>query len=442
MAAGLAGRSFLPGRYGGGGQALLCARGGEFCCPGFNAGMNGCEVYAARPLDCRLYPFVLMYEAGGGGVWLGVDGCCPVVGRRREGAGFEACVGELAGLLEGPLLGEVVAARGMVMDWFEKVAPARRLPGLSEALCGRGLGLSRLAASARPGLGGFFAAHGSGLLGHTFASVGVWGDVFSLFWKVCGERLLLFAEGEGDCFLMAPPLGRGDVRGPAAEGLEVMCRLNRSGVSPRIQEADEGVCEELAGRGWRVRERAVEYVYARRELAELRGGGYAKQRQMCNRFEREHEWVWRPYVAKDFPAAVRLYGEWLAQRRRVYPEPFFAAQGEAFFRAVVRGLRDADALGLTVRVLEADGEMAGITGGLGLHDGRSFGVLFEVTDLSVKGAAQFIFREFCRETAGFDYVNVGGASGLANLARVKESYLPFDRPGSAVLAPTRTREGV
>ena len=282
MAAGLAGRSFLPGRYGGGGQALLCARGGEFCCPGFNAGMNGCEVYAARPLDCRLYPFVLMYEAGGGGVWLGVDGCCPVVGRRREGA----------------------------------------------------------------------------------------------------------------------------------------------------------------GRGWRVRERAVEYVYARRELAELRGGGYAKQRQMCNRFEREHEWVWRPYVAKDFPAAVRLYGEWLAQRRRVYPEPFFAAQGEAFFRAVVRGLRDADALGLTVRVLEADGEMAGITGGLGLHDGRSFGVLFEVTDLSVKGAAQFIFREFCRETAGFDYVNVGGASGLANLARVKESYLPFDRPGSAVLAPTRTREGV
>jgi hypothetical protein len=79
--------------------------------------------------------------------------------------------------------------------------------------------------------------------------------------------------------------------------------------------------------------------------------------------------------------------------------------------------------------------MAGFTVGCPLHDGRTFHVMFEVSDLSVKGAAQYMFRELCREMQPFDRINAGSASDLDNLARVKESYRPAERLPSHTLVP-------
>ncbi len=59
--------------------------------------------------------------------------------------------------------------------------------------------------------------------------------------------------------------------------------------------------------------------------------------------------------------------------------------------------------------------------------------MFEVSDLSVKGAAQYMFRELCREVQPFDRINAGSASDLDNLARVKESYRPSERLNSHTL---------
>ena len=120
---------------------------------------------------------------------------------------------------------------------------------------------------------------------------------------------------------------------------------------------------------------------------------------MCNRFEREHEWRFRPCEPEDFAAVMSLYREWLESRARPHPGEFFIAQAEAGFRTLRRSLRDAAAIGLRARVLEADGRIAAYTGGYPLSDGRTFNVLHEVSDLSIKGAAQVIFREFCREAA-------------------------------------------
>ncbi len=61
--------------------------------------------------------------------------------------------------------------------------------------------------------------------------------------------------------------------------------------------------------------------------------------------------------------------------------------------------------------------------------------MFEVSDLSIKGAAQFMFRELCREMQSFDRINAGSASDLDNLARVKESYRPSERLPSHTLVP-------
>jgi hypothetical protein len=140
---------------------------------------------------------------------------------------------------------------------------------------------------------------------------------------------------------------------------------------------------------------------------------------------------------------MALYSNWLKERTAAHPGEVYAAQAEASWRALYRALRDAEALQLTARVLEAtcpeqgrrDGRMAGFTVGCPLHDGRTFHVMFEVSDLSVRGAAQFMFRELCREMKSFDRINAGSASDLDNLARVKESYRPNERLPAHTLVP-------
>ena len=100
VAAGMPGDAFPPGRYGPGFSARLVPEVGTatderrstsslithtssfserpaFRCPAFRPATNDCAAYAARPLDCRLYPFMLLYDADGKEVFLGLDTYCP-----------------------------------------------------------------------------------------------------------------------------------------------------------------------------------------------------------------------------------------------------------------------------------------------------------------------------------------------------------------------------
>ena len=89
------------------------------------------------------------------------------------------------------------------------------------------------------------------------------------------------------------------------------------------------------------------------------------------------------------------------------------------------GISHADALGLVGRVVWIDGEIRGYTFGYPLNV-DTFCILFEVTDLKIKGLAQFIYREFCKELMDtYRWMNAMDDSGLENLKRVKNAYHPI-----------------
>lgn len=433
--AGLPETSFPPGRYGPGHAVLLRKEGAAFRCPAFRPTSNDCRIYNDRPLDCRLYPFMLMFDRTGRSVSLGFDTCCPAVASRQDTPELAACAQELADLLDAGLLNDVIKNSGIVTPWREHIRPLHELPRLTRALCRTDFGLARLTATVTDDLAHFFDAYSGRLSCHAFAPLAIWSGIFDIYWRVSGDRLLVFAQGDGDCFLIVPPMGGGDIRHAAAEALDIMRGLNSAGASPRIQEADDSVLSELVGDAWRLRDTHVEYLYDRAELAALPGNRYEKKRQLCNRFERDHEWRWRPFRPEDLPDAVTLYRTWLQRRCATHPEEFYVSQAEASFRTLYRALCETEPSGLYVRVLEADRRMAGIAVACPLHDGHTFSVLFEVSDLAVRGAAQFMYRELCREMLGFDLVNAGSASGLPNLERVKESYRPKARLRSHTLVP-------
>ena len=79
----------------------------------------------------------------------------------------------------------------------------------------------------------------------------------------------------------------------------------------------------------------------------------------------------------------------------------------------------------SARVVRIDGEIRGYTFGYPLN-ADTFCILFEVTDLSIKGLAQFIYREFCKKLMGtYRWINAMDDSGLENLKRVKQAYHPI-----------------
>jgi hypothetical protein len=92
-------------------------------------------------------------------------------------------------------------------------------------------------------------------------------------------------------------------------------------------------------------------------------------------------------------------------------------------RVLEEALENYSRLRLRGKVVEIDGRIRGFTFGYELNQ-DTFCILFEITDLSFKGLAQYIFRQFCRDLEEYKYINIMDDSGLENLERVKLSYQP------------------
>jgi hypothetical protein len=210
-----------------------------------------------------------------------------------------------------------------------------------------------------------------------------------------------------------------------------------------------------------------DYVYQRTDLVDLEGNTYKSKRTSYNQFLRNHPAaVYRPFIKEDIPACLYLYQTWLAQYKERHPDssassfdklpstPLRAGRtlserlvvsevepsesnglttrkhetemAEENFKVHQKTLLEHEKLGLTGRVVELDGEIAGYTFGVPLSLG-TFYVTFEITDLRNKGISQYLFREFCRELEPYEYIHAGGDSGVISLVRVKESYHPVKK---------------
>ncbi len=433
--AGLPGESFANARRGRGETILLCGARNGYRCPGFDEAANVCRIYADRPFDCRLYPFLLVYDELGSRVFLAADTLCPFVRENLETARAKAYVAELVGALELGLSEQI--APGMVAGHSGQVREVASLPRLSRRICRGDLGLSRLVVTARETLAPYYEHRPARLSAHAFAGCYIWQDLFNIYWRIAHEKLLVFAEHAGAAFLLIPPLGPGDWRKALREGTEILRELGSVPGAARIENVDERDVGLLEGDGWGVRTESPEYICDQKALASLAGNRFKGKRSGCNYFEKHNAHAVRPFRASDFPQAARLHRRWVETRRAISGDDLYLAQLETSFLVHHRAMRDAEGMGLIGRVVEAEGVLVAYTFGYPLAAGEAFVVMLEVADLGVKGAAQFTFREFCREMAEHPRINIMDDSGLPNLARVKKSYHPISEEPRFVAIPPR-----
>lgn len=105
-----------------------------YICPFFDPETSHCTIYPIRPLDCRLYPFALMFSEDGREVVLGVDTLCPFGEKYFETEAFQRHIRDVIDYVESEEVTAQIAAHwSLIGDYQETVIIVHTLAELTDA---------------------------------------------------------------------------------------------------------------------------------------------------------------------------------------------------------------------------------------------------------------------------------------------------------------------
>jgi Fe-S-cluster containining protein len=416
-----------------GGQTTLVPHpsGDGFICPAFEVDTSRCRIYEHRPLDCRLYPYAVMWDSGGSEVVLGWDSKCPFMAGAPRGAMTDAAE-RIAALLERDETSDILARHPRLIGRFQDdVTTLRRLPRISEALerTAAAVTVKPLTPQDRPRVEAALAAARSHmadpLAAFSFAGQYLWHSLLDYSWAEIERHLCIFAGSPDGIFLALPPLGSGPLRPPLQAALRYLRIKNRGSSGTRIENVPAEYLPDMAQLGLRHRSKEPDYLYRATDLADLPGDRYKSQRAACNRFEREYQGTCESYQPSHRAACLELFRTWRYQKEESEKSEWGRLLLADAASAHEAALYDPRAAGLIGAVVKVRGVVRAYTFGMWLTP-TVFCVVLEVADRTIPGLAQFIFRECARAALarGAEYINTMDDAGLPNLAKNKTSYHP------------------
>lgn len=262
-----------------------------------------------------------------------------------------------------------------------------------------------------------------GLSVYSFENIYIWKGLFEIKWALIQDSLCVFFQDKIGAFLYLSPLSDKIEPAAVAGSLKILDKLNANKEISRVENAEEKDLAAYRAMGFVCREKSADYLCLRQDLTELKGDKFRHKRASCNYFIKNYAHEFLPYAARDRDGCLKLYKSWEARRRRDNPDIFYRAMLQDSLKALKTLLGHYQKLDCLGRVAKIDGRIKGFTFGFRLNP-ETFCILYEITDLSIKGLAQFIFHAFCSELVDYKYINIMDDSGLENLKKVKLSYRP------------------
>ncbi|HUJ79177.1 MAG TPA: phosphatidylglycerol lysyltransferase domain-containing protein [Nitrospiria bacterium] len=437
---------YFPERSGGRVALTPHPAGEGFVCPAFDVGTNRCAIYDDRPLDCRLYPFVVIRSPEGGRPLLGWDQLCPYL---REEAD------PMLPLKTVPIVAEWLCpsdAPSPLEDDPGFVGPFQASVWMMEPLTINRVETPPASPPVLPGvrffpveddrneierLQGFLldAVEPPLSTGHP-AVLLMWRPIMSLYWADLEEGTALLARQASTYFAPVPPRPDPgcDLASVCRRMLALLNRLNANPSASRIERLGPSQCRVLRESGMVCRPEGEEYLYDRSALAALRGDAYKSQRWNCNQAARRFRPTYGPYSPGDLIDCLRLYAGW--RRRKEWggrSDDYAAALMSDGFYAHWQALAHADDWGLAARVARVEGRIRAYTVGAPLND-RTMLILHEIADPACSGLGPWLFREWCREWERYELVNVMDDCDLLPLRKAKERYRPMYTAASFAVA--------
>ncbi|MFH0855625.1 MAG: phosphatidylglycerol lysyltransferase domain-containing protein [Candidatus Omnitrophota bacterium] len=262
-----------------------------------------------------------------------------------------------------------------------------------------------------------------GLSVYNFANIYIWRKFFDIRWALIENNLCVFFQDKIGAFLYLSPLGKN--KGPqiTKEVFRTLGKLNKNPEFAHIENVEEKDLDFYKEPGFKSELKACDYLCRRSDLAGLKGNKFKSKRSSHNYFIKHNDFTCGKILLKDRRVCAKLYNLWQKQRQADYPDPIYRGLLNDGAIALKEALDNYKALGFQGVIVKINKEAKGFTFGFEL-DPDTFCILYEITDLSVKGLAQFIFRAFCQELKKYKFINVMDDSGLENLKKVKLSYHP------------------
>lgn len=259
---------------------------------------------------------------------------------------------------------------------------------------------------------------------YAFANIYIWKGLFSIRWAIIEDSLCVFFQDKWGRFLYLPPLAKQLSPEVIKEAFKIMDSFNANKEISRIENAEEKDLAYYRSLGYAVKWKSSDYLCRRKDLAQLKGNAFKSKRASRNYFLKHNIFEYLPFSLKqDRAPCLKLYQYWEEMRRKKAKSNFYQGMLRDSFSALsvlLNNYRDLNCVG---RIVKIGTEVKAFTFGFKLNR-DTFCILYEITDLLIKGAAQFIFAEFCRELTDYRYINMMDDSGLENLKKVKLSYRP------------------
>ncbi|TAM42614.1 DUF2156 domain-containing protein [bacterium] len=262
------------------------------------------------------------------------------------------------------------------------------------------------------------------LAAFSFSNIYIWKPLFDIRWVLIRENLCVFFRDKIGCFMYLPPLGKAPSLPALNQAFEIMDAINKNKDISRIENVEEPDPAYYRASGYRCSDKYPDYLCSRKDLALLKGNKFKSQRASYNYFVKHYDFDVRTLHPADKTGCLDLFNSWVDGRKMQCGDDIYCGMLEdnrAVIKAALADYRDLGFEGIVVKVKE---QIRGFTFGYRLNN-DTFCVLYEITDLSIKGLAQFIFRSFCEGLKSYKYINIMDDSGLDNLRKVKLAYKPL-----------------
>ena len=269
----------------------------------------------------------------------------------------------------------------------------------------------------------YFEREPSGVCELNFANIFMWKDSEHPRWTILNGSLCVLVEPDFEPPYFLPPVGGERVAETVAACL---CH------APRLSRVPEEFVARY-GAGLKIEEDPgnFDYVYSRKELAELKGKKYDGKRNRIRKFESTFAHEYHALTRADVPGCLRLLEDWFEEKSN--GDPYMKSEKVA----IVQALASLERLDLKGAVVKVGGRVEAFTMGGRLAADTAL-IPIEIANPGLVGLAQWINREFVRrEWSSYAFVNREQDMGIEGLRKAKLSYQPrrllkkfnlFERP--------------
>lgn len=258
---------------------------------------------------------------------------------------------------------------------------------------------------------------------YAFENIYVWKGLFDIRWAIIENSLCIFFKDKIGCFLYLAPLAKTQNPGVIKKVFQLLDGSNKNKEVSRIENVEEADVSFYEGLGFTCQNKPYDYLCLRNDLAQLAGNKFKSKRARFNYFIKHYAFQYLPFSLKYRDECLGLYNSWVKERKTKNQDHIYQGMLEDSQRSLKNALDNYADLNFTGRIVRINKQIRAFTFGFKLNP-DTFCILYEITDLSIKGLSQFIFSRFCQDLEGYKYINIMDDSGLENLKKVKLSYHP------------------